>query len=672
MKNEIKRLTAPLLGALTLVLALAFAACEQPTNGNPALGGTVAVTGTPRVGLPLTADISALEGEGEPAYQWQRAGSAEEDFTDIDGADGASYTPGPADEGKYIRVAVSRAGYSGTRTSPAVGPVTVPAITWTAVADGEAGVTTSTGITFTFSVAVEGLDAPDITLTNGSGEVTKGALSGGGQTWTLTLDAVTTAGDVTVSVSKAGIESGPKNVAVYRQGETADITYEVMADGEAGVTTSTGITFTFSGAVEGLDAPDITLTNGSGEVTKGALSGSGTSWTLALTAVTTQGDLTVAVNKAGIESGTKSVTVHKAADITYEVMADGEAGVTTSTGISFTFSGAVTLTAADITLTNGSGEVTKGALSGGGQTWTLTLDAVTTAVDVTVSVSKAGIESGTKAVAVHKAPELTAEVVFGYTAANSSDINLTARAPAGIETANQNYYFSVMEKAAAYFTVTKTQAQTLTLGVTDAAKVTRTQNGTVDGSEAGPALEIFGVDTGGLTQYFGGERNFTLTVSEEGKLPKTVNIHLAAEVDLDDPGCTIFTVTYPGDVETLTRVDAKTVADPNVDVDNLVDALKWIDINAVGGTTDAYTEYLVRLEKDEAIPKIALICMDESSYHATDYVRIRLRGAVEERNIRYDKSTQPYVHPEAMVSKVPWMVNTRSLRREEDFLLALW
>ncbi|WP_052429321.1 S-layer homology domain-containing protein [Paenibacillus borealis] len=68
------------------------------------------------------------------------------------------------------------------------------------------------------------------------------------------------------------------------------------ADGVAGTTTSTKIDLTFDTAIAGLTADDITITNGAGSAVKGTLSGSGTDWSIGLTSVTTEGDVSVAVN----------------------------------------------------------------------------------------------------------------------------------------------------------------------------------------------------------------------------------------------------------------------------------------------------------------------------------------------------------------------------------------
>jgi formylglycine-generating enzyme required for sulfatase activity len=185
-------------------------------------------------------------------------------------------------------------------------------ITYTAAANGTAGTTTSTSIALTFSAAVTGLTASNITLTNGTGTAAKGALTGSGTAWSIALTSVTTPGNVSVSIAKGGIESAVKTVAVYKSGAAADITYTAAANGTAGTTTSTSIALTFSGAVTGLDASNITLTGDTGAATKGALTGSGTSWTLAISAVT-QGSVKVAIAKSGIEIAEKTVAVYNAA-----------------------------------------------------------------------------------------------------------------------------------------------------------------------------------------------------------------------------------------------------------------------------------------------------------------------------------------------------------------------
>ena len=187
-------------------------------------------------------------------------------------------------------------------------------ITYTVTADGERDVVTSTQLTFAFNAEVSGLQAADITITNGTGEASKGTLTGGGASWKLNITDIEP-GTVKVKIAKAGIESKEKEVTVHKV-DTPDITYIVTANGTADTVTSSQLTFTFSAAVSGLRLENIIITNGTGAAEKdgrainGTLTGSDTIWTLHITKVTA-GTVKVKIDKDGIESTEKEVTVHK-------------------------------------------------------------------------------------------------------------------------------------------------------------------------------------------------------------------------------------------------------------------------------------------------------------------------------------------------------------------------
>jgi len=86
----------------------------------PTLTGMVGVTGTARLGYTLTADTGALVGDREISFQWNRGGRP------IAGATSGSHTLRAADVGRVITVTVTRAGFAGSVTSAATGPVTGP------------------------------------------------------------------------------------------------------------------------------------------------------------------------------------------------------------------------------------------------------------------------------------------------------------------------------------------------------------------------------------------------------------------------------------------------------------------------------------------------------------------------------------------------------------------
>ena len=89
------------------------------------------------------------------------------------------------------------------------------------------------------------------------------------------------------------------------------VTFTAVANGATGETDSTAITITFDKSVVGLTAADIMLADGdTGAATKGALTGTGKIWTLAISSPT-EGDVTVLIALDGY----KFTTVPTAVDI---------------------------------------------------------------------------------------------------------------------------------------------------------------------------------------------------------------------------------------------------------------------------------------------------------------------------------------------------------------------
>ena len=260
------------------------------------------------------------------------------------------------------------------------------------------------------------------------------------------------------------------------------ITYTIaQADGADTTADTTAINFTFSASVTGLTADDITITGGTGAVTKGALSGSDTSWTLGVT-VTAAGNVTVHIAKSGIEVGTKDITVYKAGqtapnDITYTVtQTGGTDGTADTTGIAFTFSASVAgLTANDITITDGTGAVTKGTLSGSGTSWTLGVT-VTAAGNLTIQITKSGIEAGTKNVTVYKAgqsaPTLTGITLNTASVKRDYNLNETLNLTGFVVTAN---YSDSTSAAVAAYTANPTHGAALTTAGTITVTISYTE-----------------------------------------------------------------------------------------------------------------------------------------------------------------------------------------------------
>jgi fibronectin type 3 domain-containing protein len=174
-------------------------------------------------------------------------------------------------------------------------------------ADGSSSLTT-TQLTLTFGKEISGLTADDITLSNVSG-VVKGTLSGSGLTYTLPISGFSSGGTLSVAVAKPGynINGSPRTVSIFCVGE---VTFTGLTANGSSTQTTTQLTLTFSQAITGLTASDITLSGMT--VNKGTLSGSGPTYTLGISGVTTDGTLSVAVAKSGyiISDSSKTVTVY--------------------------------------------------------------------------------------------------------------------------------------------------------------------------------------------------------------------------------------------------------------------------------------------------------------------------------------------------------------------------
>ncbi len=187
----------------------------------------------------------------------------------------------------------------------------------------------------------------------------------------------------------------PRGDSENGNGDTisTEVTFEsaVQMGGESGTADSIGLTLTFSVDPTTLAAEQITVIG----ATKGTLSGSGTTRTLAIFDITVGNgeELTVEIaNPIGyiISDSPKTVVVYKdlaeRTIVTFERMEQtgGASGTTDSTGLTLAFSvDPTTLTAEHITVTG----ATKGELIGSGRTRTLDISDITVANGESVSVA---------------------------------------------------------------------------------------------------------------------------------------------------------------------------------------------------------------------------------------------------------------------------------------------
>ncbi|GHT73606.1 hypothetical protein FACS1894124_2250 [Spirochaetia bacterium] len=410
MKKHFYRLgrSAALISVFLLAaVGVLFMAC--PTSDTPTPDTAVAFTGVSADGSATTATTTKLTLTFDQAI----TDLAADDIT----LSRATVTKGTltstATAGKYelavsgitasrtVTVSVVKGGYN-ISGNPQTASVyyynsSGTAVTFnSAVADGGGTVSTSK-LTLTFDQAITGLGANDITLSGLTG-VTKGALTGTGPVYELTVTGITASGPVTVSAAKTGynISGNPQTAQVYYYNPTATaVTFNsAVADGGGTVSTSK-LTLTFSQAITGLAADDITLSGLTG-VTKGALTGTGPVYELPISGITASGPVTVSVVKGGynISGNPQTAQVYyynpTATAVTFNsAVADGGGTVSTSR-LTLTFSQAITgLAADDITLSGLTG-VTKGTLTGTGPVYELPISGITASGPVTVSVVKGG------------------------------------------------------------------------------------------------------------------------------------------------------------------------------------------------------------------------------------------------------------------------------------------
>ncbi|HEX2934481.1 MAG TPA: Ig-like domain-containing protein [Bacteroidales bacterium] len=247
-------------------------------------------------------------------------------------------------------------------------------------------------VTITFSEPVTGFDASDITVTNG----TKGTLSGSGSSYTINITPVGQ-GAVIIAIAAGVATDAAGNSSTAAASLTRNYnTLSPMVTLASTTSNSTNvspipITITFSEPVNGFDASDITVTNG----TKGTLSGSGAYYTMNITPLA-EGTVTVSV-AAGVATSLIGNANVAATSLTRTYDIQGPSVTLSSITseptnaspmpVSITFSEPVTgFDASDITVTNG----TKGSFSGSGASYTINIipsEQGTVKVDVAAGVT---------------------------------------------------------------------------------------------------------------------------------------------------------------------------------------------------------------------------------------------------------------------------------------------
>jgi hypothetical protein len=266
---------------------------------------------------------------------------------------------------------------------------------------------TTTQLILTFNQEINGLSASDISL-SGVSNVTKGSLSASGSTYTLGISGFTSGGTLNVAVSKSGhtISDSPKTVTIYYNSDGGNpggntVTFNSVTQNGSSSQTTSQLTLTFSETITGLSASDITL-SGVSNVTKGSLSGSGPSYNLGISGLSSGGTLNVAVAKSGytISGSPKTVTIYHrklSAPTNVDAARPGSSTLvnTSTTSIKITWNtvpGAVKYKVYEYKATLGGEYIWEGDVTG--TEWTHTgLQPNTTHIYAVAAVDSGGVES---------------------------------------------------------------------------------------------------------------------------------------------------------------------------------------------------------------------------------------------------------------------------------------
>ncbi|MFJ4347293.1 Ig-like domain-containing protein [Pseudomonas sp. NPDC089401] len=286
---------------------------------------------------------------------------------------------------------------------------TVPPTATISLSDSALKIGETSLVTITFSEPVTGFDNTDLTISNGTLSAVTSA--DGGKTWTATFtptSSITAASNV-ISLNNAGVTdlagnagSGVTqsfNYSIDTQRPTATI---VVADTFLRVGETSLVTFTFSEAVMGFTAADLTIANGT--LSGLASADGGITWTATFTPTSNLTDTTnlITLDNSGVSdlagnagSGTTSSnnyaidTQRPTATI---VVADSALSIGETSLVTITFSEAVSgFSNADLTIANGT--LSAVSSSDGGITWTATFTPTSNITDASnlITLDNSGV-----------------------------------------------------------------------------------------------------------------------------------------------------------------------------------------------------------------------------------------------------------------------------------------
>ena len=176
---------------------------------------------------------------------------------------------------------------------------------------GQADPTSASPINFTvvFSEAVTGFATGDVPSAARPGRTTVGTVTGSGPTYNVAVSGMTTNGTVIATIAAGVAHDAATNPNAASTSTDNTVTCDVtaptvtinQAGGQADPTSASPINFTvvFSEAVTGFATGDVTFTGARPERPRGTVSGSGTTYNVAVSGMTTSGTV-IATIAAGV------------------------------------------------------------------------------------------------------------------------------------------------------------------------------------------------------------------------------------------------------------------------------------------------------------------------------------------------------------------------------------
>ena len=334
----------------------------------------------------------------------------------------------------------------GTVTDPAGNPAPAPTSRTTTAdataptvtinqAAGQSDPTNDSAIDFTatFSEPVTGFTGSDVTITGSAGGTKTAIVTGGPTVYNVAVSGMTSDGTVTASIPAAAATDLADNPSAASTSTDDTVTWDATAPsvtvnqaaGQADPTNTSPINFTvvFSESVTGFTAEDVTVAGTAGGTLTPAVTGSGTTYNVAVSGMTTAGTVIVTVPAGGAADAagnTNATSTSTDNTVTWDPpptvtvnQAAGQADPTNDEPINFTavFSEPVTGFAAD--------DVTIGGTAGGDKT------AVITGGPSTYNIAVSGMTSGGTVTVSIAAGRVVDTGGFGNTASTSTDNTVT-------------------------------------------------------------------------------------------------------------------------------------------------------------------------------------------------------------------------------------------------------